>query len=180
MFKRKLIGMVLIVGMLFSQPVPHAQAAICDQAQFVSDLTVPDGTTFTPGTAFTKTWRLKNIGACTWTTAYTLVWVGGDAIGASAPVKLSASVAPGQMLDISAKLTAPGAGGTYKGLWKLSNASGTQFGIGSAGADPFWVSISVVETSAVIYDFVANSFGALTGLIFYKWINKRILVKFIR
>ena len=29
---------------------------------FVADVTVPDGTIFSPGAAFTKTWRLKNAG----------------------------------------------------------------------------------------------------------------------
>lgn len=157
MFKRKVIGMVLIAGMLFGQPVPHVQAAICDQAQFVSDLTAPDGTTFAPGTAFTKTWRLKNIGTCTWTTAYHLVWAGGDAIGGPSSLLLPVSVTPGKMLDISVKLVAPATSGDYKGLWKLSNASNVQFGIGDSGADPFWVNISVLQTSAVIYDFVANA-----------------------
>ena len=157
MLKRKILGMVLIMGMLFGQPVPHAQAAICNQVQFVADLTAPDGTTFAPGAVFTKTWRLKNIGTCTWTTAYTLVWVGGDAIGAPGPVKLPVNVAPNQTLDISAKLTAPTANGSYKGLWKLSDASGAQFGIGASGTDPFWVSINVYQTNAVIYDFVANA-----------------------
>ncbi len=157
MFKRKVIGMVLIMGLLFSQSVTYAQAAICDQAQFVSDLTAPDGTTFAPGTAFTKTWRLKNIGTCTWTTAYHLVWVGGDAIGGPASLLLPVSVAPGKMLDISVKLVAPATSGDYKGLWMLRNASNVQFGIGASGTDPFWVNISVLQTSAVIYDFVANA-----------------------
>jgi len=157
MFKRKLLSMVLLTGLLFGQSVPRAQAAICDQVQFVSDLTAPDGTTFAPDAAFTKTWRLKNIGTCTWSTTYALVWVGGDAIGAPGSVKLPVSVAPGKMLDISVKLTAPTASGNYKGLWKLSNAAGTQFGLGDSANDPFWVSISVVQTSAVIYDFVANA-----------------------
>ena len=125
--------MVVLMGLLFSQSVPGVQAAICDQVQFVSDITAPDGATFAPGAAFTKTWRLKNIGTCTWTTAYRLVLAGGDAIGVSGSVKLPASVAPGEMLDISVKLTAPNVSGNYKGLWKLSNASGVQFGIGASG-----------------------------------------------
>ena len=157
MFKQKILSMVLLVGMLFGQSVSHVQAAICDHIQFVSDITAPDGATFAPSTAFTKTWRLKNIGTCTWTTAYHLVWVGGDAIGAPGSLLLPANVAPGQTLDISVKLTTPGTAGNYKGLWKLSNASGTQFGIGNSGTDPFWVSISVAQVNAVIYDFVANA-----------------------
>ena len=68
MFRKKFLSMVLLVGMLISQSVPHALAATyCDQAQFVSDLTAPDGSSFAPGAAFTKTWRLMNIGTCTWT-----------------------------------------------------------------------------------------------------------------
>jgi len=157
MFKRKLLSMALLVGMLFGQPAPHALAAICNQVQFVSDLTVPDGTAFAPGTAFTKTWRLKNIGTCTWTTAYHLVWAGGDALGGPASLLIPATVAPGRTLDVSVKLTAPATGGNYKGLWMLRNASNVQFGIGASGTDPFWVSISVVESNAVIYDFTANA-----------------------
>ena len=146
MFKRKILSMVLLVGMLFGQSAPRAMAAICDQVQFVSDLTAPDGATFTLGVKFTKTWRLKNIGSCTWTTAYSLVWFGGDALGAPVSVKLPVNVAPGGMLDISVSLVTPNISGNYKGLWKLSNASGAQFGIGSSGADPFWVSINVLQT----------------------------------
>src|SRR5512135_92899 len=35
----------------------------CDAASFVTDVTVPDGTAFNAGDAFTKTWRLKNVGS---------------------------------------------------------------------------------------------------------------------
>ena len=110
-----------------------------------------------PGTAFTKTWRLKNIGTCTWTTAYKVVWTGGDQLGAPASVNMPVSVAPGKMVDISVKLIASSNGGHFKGLWKISNASNIQFGIGSSANDPFWVDINVVDNKATIYDFVANA-----------------------
>src|SRR5512142_1703483 len=100
--------MVLLAGMLISQSIPIAQAQTdCDHAQFVSDLTAPDGSTFATGTPFTKTWRLMNIGTCTWSTSYNLIWVGGDAIGAPASVKLPAEVPPGQMVELSVNVTAP-------------------------------------------------------------------------
>ena len=150
--------MVLLVGMLFGQSVPRAlAAAYCDSAQFVSDLTVPDGSSFAPGSTFTKTWRLMNSGTCTWTTSYYLVWAGGAPIGAPTSVRLPVDVPPGQMVDISVSLTAPMISGHYTGLWKISNASGVQFGIGETANDPFWVDINVVAVSAVIYDFVANA-----------------------
>ena len=123
----------------------------------VSDLTAPDGATFAPGTAFIKTWRLKNIGTCIWTEGYNLRFDSGDPIGAPASVKLPVVVAPGQMVDISVNLIAPTASGHYKGYWKLTNASAISFGIGESASNPIWVDINVIETTAVIYDFVANA-----------------------
>jgi hypothetical protein len=158
MFKRKILSMVLLAGMLLGQTVPRAIAADqCDHAQFVSDITVPDGASFAPGASFTKTWRFLNDGTCTWTTSYKLVFVGGDAMGSTTSVNLPVNVAPGQMLDISVNLTAPAAPSHYKSLWKFANASGGQFGIGDSAGDAFWVDINVVDTNAVIYDFVANA-----------------------
>jgi photosystem II stability/assembly factor-like uncharacterized protein len=158
MFWKKIPGMVLLVGMLVTQTIPRALAATqCDSAQFVSDLTVPDGAVFAPGTTFIKTWRLRNIGTCTWTTSYKIVWGGGDQIGAPASVKMPVNVAPGQMVDISVNMITPFAAGHFKGLWKISNAAGVQFGIGLSAIDPFWVDINVIENKAVVYDFVANA-----------------------
>ena len=158
MFRKKFLSMVLLVGMLIAQSVPSALAATyCDQAQFVSDLTAPDGSTFAPGTAFTKTWRLMNVGTCAWTTSYNLVWVGGDSIGAPLSVRLPVNVAPGQMVDVSVNLTAPTISGHYRALFKISNTSGIQFGIGVSASDAFWVDINVIDVNAVIYDFVANA-----------------------
>src|SRR5512146_2991725 len=139
MFRKKFLSMVLLAGMLISQSIPRAVAQTnCDQAQFVSDLTAPDGSSFATGAAFTKSWRLMNIGTCTWTTAYNLVWAGGDSIGAPPSVKLPADVPPGQMVDLSINLAAPTISGHYKALFKISNASGAQFGIGDSAGDPFW------------------------------------------
>ena len=158
MLRRKFVSLVLLVGMLISQAVPPARAATqCDSAQFVSDLTAPDGAVFAPGATFTKTWRLMNNGTCTWTQAYKLVFAGGDVLGAPPTINLPVDLPPGQMADISVNLIAPTTSGHFKGLWKLSNASGVQFGVGAAGNDAFWVDINVVETTTVIYDFVANA-----------------------
>jgi photosystem II stability/assembly factor-like uncharacterized protein len=157
-FKHKILSMVLLVGLVMGQSVPPAYAATyCDQAQFVSDITAPDGASFAPGASFTKTWRFLNIGSCTWMTSYKLVYTGGDAMGSTTTVNLPVNVAPGQMLDISVNLTAPSAIGHFKSLWKFTNASGVQFGIGNSASDAFWVDINVVSTDAVIYDFVANA-----------------------
>ncbi len=138
---------------------PVIAATYCDWAQFIADVTVPDGAAYAPGTTFTKTWRLKNIGTCTWTTSYSLVFASGNQLGASAAVSLPSSVAPGQTVDISVNMTAPGTNGHYKGYWQLRNSAGVLFGIGSTANKTFWVEINVFAASTG-YDFVANMCSA--------------------
>lgn len=125
-------------------PAPTATAkSTCDAIIFVSDVTVPDGTEFTAGATFTKTWRLRNAGTCTWTVDYDVVFDTGAAMGGPAAQALTGSVAPGQEVDISVELTAPAEPGTYRGNWKLRNASGVVFGL----PGPFYVEISVKAAS---------------------------------
>ena len=136
---------------------PAVALSACDRAQFITDVTVPDGTIFTSGAVFTKTWRLKNIGSCKWTTSYALVFDTGDKLGGPTSVNLPNSVAPGQTVDISINLTAPSSAGHYIGYWKFKNASGVLFGIGSTGNKSWWVEINVSGGGAgVAYDFAAN------------------------
>lgn len=132
-------------------PLPTATQAPCDRASFISDVTVPDGTDFAPGESFTKTWRLKNTGTCTWTSDYDLVFDQGDAMDGPASKPLTAaSVAPGQTMDISVDLKAPGTTGTYKGFWKLRNDKGVLFGVGAQGDVAFWVEIDVVQPTTTV------------------------------
>jgi hypothetical protein len=113
----------------------------CDNASFVSE-TIPDGTVESPGALFTKTWRLKNVGTCTWNDSYALVFDSGSILGAPAWNPLMATVAPGQEIDLSVPLQAPSTPGTYTGVWRLRNASSVLFGVGP-GNDTFWVKITV-------------------------------------
>jgi hypothetical protein len=113
--------------------------------EFVDDITVPDDTAFLPGQTFTKTWRLLNIGTCTWTSAYSLVFVDGDSLNATSPVALPVSVPPQTNVDLSVTMTAPGVPGTYTSNWMLRSPSGTNFGLGRDGTNPFWARIIVQE-----------------------------------
>lgn len=127
----------------------------CNLAKFEGDITVSDGTTFLPGTGFTKTWRLRNTGSCTWTTAYDLVFVSGDQMGAPSVVDLPGNVLPGQVIDLSVSMTAPNSPGSYRGNWKLRDSSGNLFGVGKAGVS-FYVDIKVSSPSASIpYDMAS-------------------------
>lgn len=89
----------------------------CPLAQFVTDVTIPDGTTMNPGQTFNKKWRLKNIGACAWN-GYSLVFDSGESMNGPA-TKAIAAVNPGQEIDIDVDLKAPNAAGTYRGYWRL-------------------------------------------------------------
>jgi len=127
----------------------------CDWAQFIADVTVPDGTNFAAGTAFQKTWRLKNIGSCTWSTSYALVFDSGNALGAPASVNFPINVNPGQTVDLTVNMTAPSATGLYFSYWRLKNASGAIFGIGSTANKAFWAEVNVSGSggTGVAYDF---------------------------
>lgn len=108
-------------------PVPTATSN-CNGMLFESDVTVPDGTIMTPGQAFTKTWRIKNIGTCTWTPSYAIVFSGGNALNGPATQALTSNVNPGQSIDISVNLTAPASPSDYTSNWRLRDGSGVLFG----------------------------------------------------
>lgn len=158
---------LMLVAALFLSALPAATLTTrpvqalsrCDWAQFVADVTIPDGTKLSAGQNFTKTWRIRNIGTCTWTTSYTLVFSSGSQMGGASPSSLPNTVAPGQTVDVTLSLTAPGTPGNYRGYWLFKNSSGTSFGIGSAGDKSWWVDINVTGGStppAAAYDFAAN------------------------
>ncbi len=122
---------------------PASDAVCQEKAAFFADVTIPDGTVFRPGAAFTKTWRIRNEGTCTWTPEYSAVFASGHRMSGSSPVPLPRTILPGEQVDISVELAAPKTGGLYVGNWQLQDASGNQFGLGSNGNDYFWVKIAV-------------------------------------
>lgn len=120
---------------------------VCDQAQFVRDVTIPDGTIFAPGATFTKTWRLKNAGTCTWS-GYSLVFDSGDSMGGASPTPIG-TVSPNQEVDLSVNLTAPATAGSYRGYWRIRNASGVLIPVlGGTQGKSFFVDIKVAVTSS--------------------------------
>jgi hypothetical protein len=122
----------------------EAPISICkDGATFVEDVTIPDGTYIAPEKVFEKIWRLKNTGTCTWTQDYSLVFEGGDHLGAQDDVPLPREVQPGSTVDLGVAMQAPETKGSYKGYWMLRSPKETLFGIGKDADRPFWVEIVV-------------------------------------
>ncbi len=123
-----------------SAPVFTA-TTLCDNALFLTDVTYPDNTIVPAGSAFTKTWRMQNIGGCSWTPSYAVVFMSGAAMNGPSVQGLSGNVNPGQSVDISVTLQAPSSNGTYTGNWGLRNATGVVF-------SHFYVQIKVQTPAA--------------------------------
>lgn len=139
-------------------PIPQAPVPVsrCDAAGFVADVTFPDGSLVTRNNNFTKIWRIQNVGTCSWTTSYALVFTSGDPMNGPSAVALSRNVNPGEYIEIPVTLTAPNKDGKYRGYWKLRNASGVLFGIGTQADTAFWVDVKVTGTDYIAYEFAAN------------------------
>lgn len=150
----------------------------CDKAKFITDVTVADGTIFTPGESFTKTWRVKNIGTCTWTTGYALVFDNGAQMGGGSPHTLMGNVAPGATVDISVNMTAPASDGEYTGNWQIRNTSNVLFAkiyvqikVESTPAPAFAVTSVNMSVSGSCGHFIIKADITTNGAgnVTYKW-----------
>jgi len=144
--------------------VPTATST-CDIAQFITDVTIPDGTVLTPGQAFTKTWRIKNVGTCSWTPSYAVVFSSGNSMNGPATQALTGNVNTGQTVDISINLTAPSTPGDYTGYWKLRNAAGvlfTQFYVQMKVATP----TPTITLPPAVAQVVLNAVGSESGTVY--------------
>jgi hypothetical protein len=123
-FATALLLIALMVSFMPAAAAQPVKAATCYWAQFIADVTVPDGTTYSPGATFKKTWRLKNIGTCAWSsTDVSLIFDSGEKMGAPASVALPTTVNPGQTVDITVDMTAPSTAGHYFGYYKFKSAA---------------------------------------------------------
>jgi uncharacterized protein YkwD len=123
-----------------ASPLP---AECQEKAAFFGDVNVPDNTFFRQGETFTKTWRFRNEGTCTWTTNYKVVFYGGEPMDAPLSNPFPTIVLPGEQVDISLNMKSPTRGGPFQSVWGFEDPGGVRFGTGSAGKDLFWVMINV-------------------------------------
>lgn len=106
---------------------PSPEPKPCNKAKFISE-TVPDHTVFSPNESFTKTWRLENIGTCTWNTSYRVVLQSGDALGMHSAQYFTQIIKPGERMDVLLQLKAPSKKGEYTNWWQLQDDQGKKFG----------------------------------------------------
>ncbi len=126
-------------------PTPTAMPAqdCIDKAAFSADVTIPDGMVLKMGESFTKTWRIRNEGTCTWT-GYELVYAGGDALNGAMSNPMQ-GIKPGEYGNISVELKAPQRAGGLIGYWLIKNTAGKTFGVGAEGDGLLWVQITVAS-----------------------------------
>jgi uncharacterized protein YkwD len=106
-------------------------------------VTIPDNSEVGAGTTFTKTWRVGNLGTCTWGPDYTLTHYSDERMGALSSVPLGIT-RPGGFLEISVDLRAPNSIGTHRGNFVIKNPAGLIMSLDEDSR--LWVIIKVSNT----------------------------------
>ena len=119
-------------------PRPTATSLCQNNASFIEDLTIPDGTEVLPRESLEKQWSVSNSGSCDWGPDYRLVQVGTSEIEGPAEVALFPASA-GSTAVWEVALVAPSAPGEYLGRWQARAPDGSLFG------DEVFVLIVVAE-----------------------------------
>ena len=126
-------------------PLPPPPSCV-DGMAYVKDLNLNDNNMTTlpaliPGQPFTKGWRIKNTGTCTWNSSYFLAFAYGNTPAASmggVNTPIQGVVPPGSQYDIYVNLVAPVQPGIYQGFWNMVNPAFQPFG------QKIWVGIQVI------------------------------------
>jgi hypothetical protein len=98
-----------------------------NDARFVRDVTIPDGTQFLPGQLLNKKWSVENTGSCDWGANYRLAFISGDALGAPSEVALYPARA-GTPATWEIAMVAPQTPGAYTSRWQARDPAGNPFG----------------------------------------------------
>lgn len=151
-------------------PLPPSPTPIpCNRALFIADVTYPDNTFINANTPFTKVWRLRNNGACTWTPDYQLIFSSGNQMSGASAVNINATVPPNQTVDVAVNLISPPTAGPYAGYWMLRSPNGIVFGIGNNADIAFWVKINVSQPTATFDPNIRMDFAQY--YCYAQWIN---------
>lgn len=122
-------------------PTPTVTPPCSYGAQFIEDLTIPDGSTVTPDQVLDKRWAVRNTGSCDWGPDYRLVRVDPGAESGAAEMALYPARA-GETAIWQVTLVAPGRPGDFLASWQARSPEGFLFG------DQVFILINVVEADA--------------------------------
>jgi uncharacterized protein YkwD len=127
-------------------PMPTNPPDCTNRATFVADVTIPDNSEVAAGALFTKTWRIGNLGTCTWGPDYTLTHYSDERMSALSSVPLDITP-PGDFLEISVDLRAPNSLGTHRANFVIKNPAGLIMSVDDDSR--LWVIVDVTDTVAI-------------------------------
>eukprot|EP00011_Vannellida_sp_DIVA3-517-6-12_P000998 CAMPEP_0114621434 /NCGR_PEP_ID=MMETSP0168-20121206/9227_1 /TAXON_ID=95228 ORGANISM="Vannella sp., Strain DIVA3 517/6/12" /NCGR_SAMPLE_ID=MMETSP0168 /ASSEMBLY_ACC=CAM_ASM_000044 /LENGTH=554 /DNA_ID=CAMNT_0001832633 /DNA_START=153 /DNA_END=1817 /DNA_ORIENTATION=+ len=110
------------------------------QARFVRDLYVVDQEEMKPFQQFVRGWVMCNDGYAEWPAGTKMTWVAGDKLSANLQKDVPV-VKPGETVEVSMDMCAPGRPGRYVGYYRLALPNGNRFG------HRVWVDIMVKEAT---------------------------------
>ena len=122
------------VGAGGGTPGSSGNDTLCKNAAFDGDVTIPDGTVFSPWEKFRKIWKVRNTGTCTWDEGFYFAAISDNApsMGRNqGPYKFKATkdfIGPGEAVDIAIDMYAPGEPGEYVAHWHMFDDNGQPFG----------------------------------------------------
>ena len=128
--------LVLPTQVIAVAPQSTPQGSCVNNLYWLEDMTVPDGSSFTPGAVIDKQWLVQNNGDCNWDGLYRLQLVAGVAMGVPEVQALYPARAGAQAV-IRIIFTAPFEPGTYRSEWQAFDPQGLPFG------DPIFIEILV-------------------------------------
>ena len=113
-----------------------ARVGCVDQARFIEDLSIPDGSRVDPGGQIDKRWSVLNSGTCDWGPGYRLIRTDAGLLSGPAELALYPARA-GEAAVWQVVLTAPREPGQHLASWQARSPTGELFG------DPVFVLVEV-------------------------------------
>jgi hypothetical protein len=120
-------------------------------AEFEKHLSLSDGSVLKSNNLYAKVWRVKNIGTCTWTTDYKLVFINGDENLNQTDIHLPKEVPPGETVELKINFATPEEGKTYISNWMLASETGMIFGVGPLADQPLVLNFIIKPKSGSPY-----------------------------
>lgn len=137
----------LLFGWDYSRLPRQSAAEICQNKGWVTqEGLLPAGAQVTAGERAVKSWKIENIGTCSWTAAYKLAPLDANGVvNIEAAVPIEAVIPSGESAQLAVELTVPTQLGRWRQRWVLLDDKNNPFGVGLAEERPLTLDLTVVS-----------------------------------